>query len=132
MHLFDEQERFVIHQLLSDDAIRPRVAMAIDPKQSSLAIFVNHDRSQINSDSSQIYKRARLLNPRKLELTTSFRNTLQIRAFVEVLIDELMLPDMHDEWDTPRTQSPSNSKSGNVPEYQVHKDSTAQFKVSVV
>ena len=31
MHLFDEQERFVIHQLLAEAGTRPRVAMAIDP-----------------------------------------------------------------------------------------------------
>jgi hypothetical protein len=40
MHLFDEQERFVIHQLMADGSARPRVAMAIDPKQSPIAMFV--------------------------------------------------------------------------------------------
>ena len=128
MHLFDEQERYVIHQLLADGNTRPRVAMALDPKQSPLAMFVSHERGQEALDSNEIYKRAKLEGPHKMDLTTSFRNTPEIRAFVQVLIDHLMTPDVNDEWDTPSAEPARHARAGDVPSFQVHESSSKQFK----
>ena len=128
MHLFDEQERFVIHQLLANASIQPRVAMAIDPKQSPLELFVSHSRTDTNSDSGEMYRRAKLPNPHKLELTTVFRNTRQIQRLIQVLLDLMMHPDANDEWETPKSKPSKNAETGDVPIYQVHKDSAEQFK----
>lgn len=128
MHLFDEQERFVIHQLLADESIRPRVAMAIDPKQSPLEFFVSHGRSTATVDSGEIYKRANLPNPHKLELTSVFRNTRQIQTLIQVLLDLMMNPDSNDEWDTPKPQPASSATTGEIPGYQIHETSLLQFR----
>lgn len=126
MHLFDEQERFVLHQLLRNAEVRPRVAMAIDPQQSPLEIFVNL-ASQSN-DSAEIYARANLSSPKKLELTTAFRHTRSIAKFVQSLTDQGMHLHFGDEWDTPVASPSEKSEEGLVPTCKEHSDRAAQFK----
>jgi hypothetical protein len=133
MHLFDEQERFVLHQLVSDVNIRPRVAMAIDLKQSPLAIYGEIDIGQDSRDSADVYKRANLPDTGKFDLTIVFRSTPEISRFVQSIADQLMhvapLVADEQEWTSSRIGLPQDAKSGSVPVYCEHADSTTEFKV---
>jgi hypothetical protein len=125
-HLFDEQEMFVLHQLLADPDRSPRVAMAMDPKQSPIDVFVNVQGTV--PDSAEVYRRANLPSPKKLELTITFRHTRAIAELVRTLVEQNMLLGLGDEWDTPTAMASDSVERGTLPLYTVHNDRAEQFR----
>ncbi|WP_426409450.1 UvrD-helicase domain-containing protein [Bradyrhizobium ganzhouense] len=110
LHLFNRQERPVIGYLLKD-AHSPRVAIAYDPRQSPRNSFFPLARR----DRDNIWAEARLeSNAQQFELTTVFRYTSQIAAFMEQLNLHFPANDLSEEWELPKF-AVSGAAKGPVP-----------------
>lgn len=110
LHLFNRQERPVLGFLLKD-ARAPRVAIAYDPRQSPRNSFFPEARR----DRDNIWAEARLeAGSQQFELTTVFRYTPQIAAFMEQLNLHFPANDLSEEWELPKF-SVSGSAKGPMP-----------------
>jgi hypothetical protein len=104
------------------------VAMAIDRKQSPLAIYGDVTLAEKNEDTVDVYKRANLPDTTKFDLKIVFRSTGEITRFVQTIADQLIHIATGQEWETGPTSLPENAKSGPIPRYYQYLNSTAQYK----
>lgn len=125
MHLFDAQERFAFHLLLNNPDCPPKVVMAIDPTQSPLELFVNIIKENERADIS-IYTRAKLNDPKLIELTVAYRYTPQINSVIRGILDTVPAMDLGKEWEVPRARS--DLSDGPVPVAHLCKNKLDQFR----
>ena len=128
MHLFNAQERLTFHYLLSSAEIPPLVVMALDPRQSPREVFtqVVEERDQQPAD---IYDRARLGNPTKIDLVQAYRYTPEIAHLVRTVMNSAPGLDLADDWDIPMAYS--TTQSGPIPKYKVFDTMLNAFRFAV-
>lgn len=128
MHLFNAQERLIVHNLLADAGKRPLVVMALDPKQSPREVFtaISEDRE---NDGKSIYDRARLPDPEKIDFVDVYRYTPEIASLVRSVLSEIPALDLAEEWNV--VSAESVGKKGPTPEIMVVPDAQATFKTAM-
>jgi hypothetical protein len=127
MHLFNSQERLVFHNLLAKADEPPMVIMAMDPKQSPRETFGQvHEMDKDDSAQENIYARARLPNPTKIDFVEVYRYTPEIERLISVLNEAAPALDLQEDWDIPPGHSQMHS--GPIPTYRIFKDKLETYK----
>jgi hypothetical protein len=126
MHLFNSQERLVFHNLLSDANNPPVVVMALDPKQSPRETFTSVAQEG-ELQTKNIYERARLPNPEKMDLLKVFRYTPEIANLIKSVNEAAPALDLPEEWDMPESNTTKPS-AGFIPSYKVVANKQEVFK----
>jgi hypothetical protein len=123
MHLFNSQERLIFHNLLANSEASPVVIMALDPTQSPRETFTMVTEGS-DTPLAGIYERARLPNPKKIDLVDVFRYTPEISArSVHEVAPAL---DLSEDWSMP--ESTSSNPPGAVPSFKVLPNKTDIYK----
>jgi hypothetical protein len=116
MHLFNSQERLIFHNLLADSEASPVVIMALDPTQSPRETFTLVAEGN-DTRMAGIYERARLPNPKKIDLVDVFRYTPEIAVLIRSVHDVAPALDLSEDWSMP--ESSSSNPPGAVPSFKV-------------
>ncbi|WP_157598966.1 UvrD-helicase domain-containing protein [Rhodanobacter sp. Root561] len=95
LHLFNRQERMVLHGLVRSGMESPSLFMAYDAKQAPSDTFMPNEASET---SSSFWGRLRVGGIHKVELDQVFRYTPQIAAFIGSLDQSFPALDLGDEW----------------------------------
>lgn len=129
-HLFNSQERLVFHHLLRDGDKPPLVVMALDPKQSPRETYTSVEIEGDPSGTSNMFERARLPNPDKIDLIDVFRYSPEIGRLISVIRAAAPGLDPEEDWDIP--DGNSVAPSGPVPRVKVVDDAVQSFRTAIV
>ncbi|HZR15072.1 MAG TPA: UvrD-helicase domain-containing protein [Acidimicrobiia bacterium] len=119
LHLFNEQERLVLHYLTRDPDVYPRMFMALDPRQSPAEMYVDVDRAAITRGESGMAD-AFLGTIRSMELSTVHRFTPQILHLVRHVNDTYPALGLGEEWELDLSAVESSAPSGETPRLVRH------------
>jgi len=125
MHLFNSQERLIFHNLLANSETSPVVIMALDPTQSPRETFTLVAEGS-DARPAGIYERARLPNPKKIDLVDVFRYTPEISALIRSVHAVAPALDLFDDWSIP--ESTSSNPPGTVPSFKVLSNKQEVYK----
>ena len=128
MHLFNSQERLIFHSLLASSEESPVVIMALDPTQSPRETFTMVAEEN-ETRLAGIYERARLPNPKKIDLVDVFRYTPEIAALIRSVHEVAPALDLSDDWSLP--ESTSSNPPGAVPSFKVLLNKEEVYKESM-
>jgi hypothetical protein len=125
MHLFNSQERLIFHNLLANSESSPVVIMALDPTQSpreTFTLIAEENEARL----AGIYERARLPNPKKIDLTDVFRYTPEIARLIRSVHEVAPALDLSEDWSMP--ESTSSNPPGAVPSFKILSNKETTYK----
>lgn len=122
LHLFNRQERMVLHGLTRSQEQTPGLFMAYDAKQAPSDTFMPNEERE---SSSAFWGRLKVGGIQKVELDQVFRYTPQIAAFIASLDQSFPAFELGDEWGEYSVKS--NISPAEVPSITLVKDEADMY-----
>lgn len=119
-HLFNEQERFVLHYLTRSADDYPRIFMALDPRQGQSEVYAGFQMARIASGHSGVADES-LGEIAALDLSTVHRFTPEILALVRHIHNSYPALDLGPDWEVDTDSIESSAQHGDRPLLVVHK-----------
>lgn len=127
-HLFNSQERLVFHHLLRSANIPPKVVMALDPQQSPRETYTSVTLEGQDA-TGNIFERAKLPKPEKIDLVDVFRYTPQIACVISTVLEAAPGLNPQEDWDVPAGKS--SLPDGPKPRYAEVDNALQSFKFAM-
>jgi hypothetical protein len=119
LHLFNEQERFVFHQLTRDPDAPPKIFMALDPRQSPAETYAEFQIADTAIGESGLAAKT-FGRTQDIDLREIHRYTPEILAFVKHLDAFFPTVDLGGDWGLSLADAESKVGSGSVPTLYRH------------
>jgi hypothetical protein len=120
LHLFNEQERLVLHYLTRSADDYPRMFMALDPRQAPSEVYVGFQMTRIASGQSGAADEF-LGQVTALDLSTVHRFTPEILALVRHIHNSYPALDLGPDWEVDTESIESSAPHGDRPLLVVHR-----------
>lgn len=125
LHLFNEQERLVFHQLTRDPDSFPILFMALDPRQSPAETYAEFKIADTTTGESGRASRT-FGSPEPIDLTEVYRFTPEILAFLKHIDAHYPALELGEDWGVSIGSARSATESGPTPLLFRHQDRTAE------